>query len=93
MKYLTVYASAGKGYFVNYFNNTMFINTPYLTRIENFLPVNLKEQPVKHYDKYSVQYEFVATYPNEIFQFTLWLAENAEAKVFLNDTVIFDVSV
>jgi len=66
----------------------------YLSRIENFLPVILDEQPLKHFDKYSVNYTFVAEFGTtpfpleENFTFFLNIAENAIANVYLNDTLI-----
>ncbi|MFM7857785.1 MAG: hypothetical protein ACKO96_39160, partial [Flammeovirgaceae bacterium] len=91
-----VYASAAQGYFVRYHNNTKFWHDPVLERIENFLPVDLMEPPLITYDKYSANYTFVAEFNTtpfpreEMFTFYLNIAENALAKVFLNDTLILE---
>ena len=91
-----MYASAEQGYFVRYHNNTAFANDTYLERIENFLPVILDEHPMKYYDKFSANYTFIAEFdtpeaPNESkFTFTLNVAENSLARVYLNDTLIIE---
>ena len=56
-----------------------------MKRIENFLPVILDEQPMKRYDKYAVNYTFVAEFNTTAFpleeQFTFFvnIAENSLA--------------
>ena len=89
-------ASAEQGYFVRYHNNTDFANDTYLERIENFLPVYLDEHPMKYHDKFSVNYTFVAEFDTPVepmesdFTFTLNIAENSLARVYLNDTLILE---
>jgi hypothetical protein len=96
VKFVHMYASAGSGYFVRYHNNTRFLNETYLERIENFLPVVQTEHPMFYFDKFSANYTFIAEFDTQVepyesnFTFYLNIAENALAKVYLNDTLIID---
>jgi hypothetical protein len=49
-------------YAVRYHNNSRLYYEPFLERIESFLPVRLEDSPVRYWDKFSVNYTFVAEF-------------------------------